>query len=85
MAQDRGLAHAALDELLDLGGLPRSAAERVTIIGADPVLPTRYRIGTAGAGVLAATGVAASELWRIKTGRTQTVKVDVPAAAISLN
>lgn len=84
MAQDRGLAHAALDELLDLGGLPRSTGERVTITGDDPVLPTRYRIGTAGAGVLAATGVAASELWRIKTGRTQTVAVDVPAAAISL-
>jgi hypothetical protein len=84
MAQDRGLAHAALDELLDLGGLPRSTGERVTITGDDPVLPTRYRIGTAGAGVLAATGVAASELWRIKTGRTQTVAVDVPSAAISL-
>ena len=84
MAQNRGLAHAALDELLDIGNLPRSAGERVTITGDDPVLPTRYRIGTAGAGVLAATGVAASELWRIKTGRTQAVTVDVPAAAVSL-
>jgi crotonobetainyl-CoA:carnitine CoA-transferase CaiB-like acyl-CoA transferase len=74
----------ALNELLDLGGLPRGLAEAVKMTGDDPVLPTRYRIGTAGAAVLAATGVAASELWHLKTGRRQNVSVDVPAAAISL-
>lgn len=75
---------ATLDELMTLGGLPSSAAERVDFTGDDPVLPTRYRIGTAGAGVLAATGVAASELWKLKTGRGQTLSVDVPSAAVSL-
>jgi crotonobetainyl-CoA:carnitine CoA-transferase CaiB-like acyl-CoA transferase len=84
MANDRDSAAWALDELLALAGLPSSMADLVTITGADPVLPTRYRIGTAAAGILAATGVAASELWRLRTGRTQTVSVDVPAAAISL-
>lgn len=77
-------ARAALAELLALGGLVAGAADRVTLTGDDPVLPTRYRIGAAGAGVLAACGVAASELWRLRTGRTQSVAVDVPAAAISL-
>ncbi|MGE0419547.1 MAG: CoA transferase, partial [Acetobacteraceae bacterium] len=75
---------ATLDELMTLGGLPLSAAERVDFTGDDPVLPTQYRIGTAGAGVLAATGVAASELWKLKTGRGQTLSVDVPSAAVSL-
>ena len=78
------LTHDALNELLDLGALPRSLGETVAIAGDDPILPTRYRIGTAGAAVLAATGVAASELWHLKTGRRQDVSVDVPAAAISL-
>jgi crotonobetainyl-CoA:carnitine CoA-transferase CaiB-like acyl-CoA transferase len=84
MNTTRGLAHEALDELLDLGGLSRGLGDNVTLTGDDPVLPTRYRIGTAGAAVLAATGVAASELWRLKTGRRQDVSVDIPAAAISL-
>ena len=75
---------SALNELLDLGNLPRNLGENTTITGADPVLPTRYRIGTAGAAILAATGIAASELWKLKTGRAQHVSVDVPAAAISL-
>ena len=83
MAQS-SLTHDALNELLDLGALPRSLGETVAIAGDDPILPTRYRIGTAGAAVLAATGVAASELWHLKTGRRQDVSVDVPAAAISL-
>jgi len=84
MAKNRDLARAALDELLGLADLPLSTADRVTIAGADPVLPTRYRIGTAAAGILAATGVAASELWKLRKGRTQAVSVDVPAAAVSL-
>ena len=84
MANARGPADAALDELLDLAALPRGLADGVALTGEDPVLPTRYRIGTAGAAILAATGIAASELWHLKTGRRQRVSVDVPAAAISL-
>ncbi len=74
----------ALNELLDLAQLPRERGDMASFSGQDPVLPTRYRIGTAGAAILAATGLAASELWHLKTGRRQTVSVDVPAAAISL-
>ena len=84
MAYTSGLTHEALNELLDVGALPRGLADTVRITGDDPVLPTRYRIGTAGAAVLAATGLAASELWRLKTKRRQDVSVDVPAAAVSL-
>ncbi len=60
------------------------AASPVEISGADPVFPTRYRIGTAGAASLAAVGLAASELWALRTGRRQRVSVDVRAAAASL-
>ena len=84
MANGPTAAQTALTELLTLGGLPASAADRVDLNGEDPVLPTQFKIGAAGGAVLAATGVAVSELWRLQTGRTQTVTVDVPAAAISL-
>lgn len=77
-------AHAALDELIALAGLPADTARHARIVGGEPVLPTRYRVGTAGAAALAATGLAAAELWRLRTGRQQTVTVPMRPATISL-
>lgn len=61
------------------GGEP-GALERVTLTGADPVLPTDFMIGTAASAVLGASALAAAELWRLRTGRAQTVSVDARAA-----
>jgi crotonobetainyl-CoA:carnitine CoA-transferase CaiB-like acyl-CoA transferase len=74
------MPRAALRELLALAGLDGE----VTFAGADPVLPTRYRVGAAGAAALGAVGLAASELWALRTGRRQAVAVGVRAAAASL-
>jgi crotonobetainyl-CoA:carnitine CoA-transferase CaiB-like acyl-CoA transferase len=74
------MPQAALRELLALGGLQGEAQ----ISGADPVLRTPYRVGAAGAAALAAVGLAAAELWRLRTGRRQQVAVDLRAAAASL-
>ena len=52
--------------------------------GADPVLPTPFRIGTAGTATLAATGLAAADLWELRTGRRQIVTVDFRHATASL-
>ncbi len=73
----------ALAELWSLAAGSEEALERVTIEGADPVLPSVFRVGTAAAAVTAATGLAASELWRARTGRAQTVAVAMRAAAIN--
>ena len=78
------MPHAALKELIALAGLPQPAAGQVRIEGNDPVLPTRYRIGAAGAAALAATGLAADDLWTLRGGRRQQVSVDVRAAVASL-
>ena len=66
------------------GWSDRQAAEVVFTGGVDPVLPTPFRIGAAGAAALAATGLAASELWQIRTGRRQQVTVDLRHATASL-
>ena len=58
----------ALHELLSLAGLPPDAAPDVAIAGGDPVLPTRFRIGEAGAAAIAAAAVAAAELWALRSG-----------------
>ena len=52
--------------------------------GTDPILPTPFRIGVAGAATLAATGIAAADLWERRTGRRQSIGVDVRQATASL-
>ena len=76
------MALAALSEILAAARFdaPATAAIR----GEDPVLPVRYRIGTAGAASLAALGLAVEELWETRGGARQRVGVDLRAAAVSL-
>src|SRR5262249_35439010 len=50
----------------------------------DPILPTPFRIGAAGAATIAASGLAAAALWQSRTGRRQRVAVDVRQATASL-
>src|SRR5215472_7469136 len=79
------MAHDALRTILPIVGWPEERARAVEITGgADPVLPTPFRIGAAGASALAATGLAASDLWELRTGRRQNVVVDLRQAAASL-
>ncbi len=64
---------------------PRSAPARSRSSGGgDPVLRTPFRVGEAAAAAIAATGLAASDLWQLRTGRRQSVAVDVRHAAASL-
>ncbi len=50
----------------------------------DPVLATRYRITEAGTAAIAATGIAAAELWALRTGRRQHVAVNGRHATAAL-
>jgi crotonobetainyl-CoA:carnitine CoA-transferase CaiB-like acyl-CoA transferase len=75
----------ALRTIVPIAGWGDTQAADVTFTGgADPVLPTPFRIGTAGAATLAAAGLAATELWEVRTGRRQRVTVDVRQAAAAL-
>ena len=79
------MAHDALRTILPIAGWPEERARAVEITGgADPVLPTPFRIGAAGAAALAATGLAAADLWELRTGRRQEVAVDLRQAVASL-
>ncbi len=75
----------AFSELMDIRGLPAPAAGEVSITGSDPFFRTPFRIGDTVAAVLAAGGVAASDLWELRTGRRQAVGIAVPEAAASLH
>jgi crotonobetainyl-CoA:carnitine CoA-transferase CaiB-like acyl-CoA transferase len=82
---DKTMANAALRTILPLAGWPAERAATVAISGgADPVLPTPFRIGAAAVAALAATGLAAAELWELRGGRRQEVAVDLRQAVASL-
>ena len=76
------MPQAALAELLAAAELRAPQAPRIT--GADPVVATRYRVGTAGAAALAALGVAVSRYGELRGLPSQSVAVDLRAAALSL-
>ena len=74
----------ALRELIALAGLAEPESGQIRIAGDDPVFPTPYRIAASGAAAVAAVAYAAAELWRLRSGRRQSISVDARAAAASL-
>src|SRR2546425_383979 len=73
-------ATGALAQLWSQVGGDPAALDRARLTGADPMLPTNFKIGTAASAVIGATALAAAELWRLRTGRAQSVAVDMRAA-----
>lgn len=54
------------------------------LVGADPILASPFPLGECAATALAACARGAADLWALRTGEAQTIKVDVGAAAGSL-
>lgn len=63
------------------GGQPE-ALDRITLTGAEPALPSSFRVGALAQATIAASGLAAAEIWRQRTGREQEVSVDMRHAAV---
>ena len=63
---------------------PQRAAEVEITGGTDPILPTPFRIGEAAAASLAAVGLAVSDIWKLRVGHGQEIKVDTRRATASL-
>ncbi|HAD88347.1 MAG TPA: carnitine dehydratase [Rhodospirillaceae bacterium] len=73
-----------LDQILRCVEWRGRPGDDVTFTGADPILPTNFRIGTAGAATLGAVGLAADAIHHLKTGRHQDIAVDHRAAAMAM-
>jgi crotonobetainyl-CoA:carnitine CoA-transferase CaiB-like acyl-CoA transferase len=79
------MTNEALRTILPVAGWNDDRARAVQISGdADPILPTPFRIGEMAAASLAAVGLAASDLWELRTGRRQEIAVDTRQATASL-
>ncbi|MBK9082107.1 MAG: CoA transferase [Rhizobiales bacterium] len=69
---------AALWREASLGEAP---LDRLTLTGAEPVLPSSFRVDALAQAVVAASGLAAAEIARRAGGAAQTVSVDIAHAA----
>ncbi|MPY74669.1 MAG: CoA transferase [Alphaproteobacteria bacterium] len=77
-------ATTALRDILSAAGRPLGPSDKYEITGKDPVLPTHFLLGTAASAALAAVGLAAADLWELRTGSRQRVGVDTRIASIAL-
>lgn len=73
-----------LNELLRLRPAVPVPPSEVTIRGRDPFYRTPYRAGETAAAALAAGGVAANDIWHIRTGERQQIEISVAEAAATL-
>ena len=58
------------------GGAP-AALDAVTLTGKEPQLPSSFRMGAAAQASIAASGLAAAEIWKWRSGETQGLAVDM--------
>ncbi|MFE8154436.1 CoA transferase [Brenneria goodwinii] len=71
----------AFAELMSIRGGAPLPDDEVNVTGGDPFFATPFRIGETAAAALAARGIAANDLWELRTGERQRIAVDVRAAA----
>jgi crotonobetainyl-CoA:carnitine CoA-transferase CaiB-like acyl-CoA transferase len=63
-------------------GLDETALGQIHFTGSEPALPSSFAVGTAAQATIGASALAAAELWRLRTGRRQSVSVDMRNAAV---
>ncbi|MDO9294614.1 CoA transferase [Bradyrhizobium sp.] len=63
------------------GGEP-SALDAVTLDGEEPQLPSSFRVAAAAQASIAATGLAAAQIWQMRSGQAQGVAVDMRHAVV---
>jgi crotonobetainyl-CoA:carnitine CoA-transferase CaiB-like acyl-CoA transferase len=73
-----------IERAVKLAGLELPNDVDYHIVGQDPIVASPHYLGNGSAVVRLLTGLAANELWRLRTGRSQEVVVDAHHAAASL-
>jgi crotonobetainyl-CoA:carnitine CoA-transferase CaiB-like acyl-CoA transferase len=63
------------------GGDP-SALDAVTLTGEEPQLPSSFRVAAAAQASIAAAGLAAAQVWKLRSGQSQGVAVDMRHAVV---
>ncbi|MGY4290907.1 crotonobetainyl-CoA:carnitine CoA-transferase CaiB-like acyl-CoA transferase [Bradyrhizobium sp. LM2.7] len=59
-----------------------TALQRVRLTGEEPQIPSSFRVAVAGQTTIAAAGLAAAEIWKMRGGEAQDVSVDMRHAVV---
>src|SRR3954469_934363 len=71
-----------LADLWTLAGGELSTLDAVTLRGEESQLPSSFRVAAAAQASIAAAGLAAAQIWKLRSGEAQDVTVDMRHAAI---
>src|SRR5690242_78713 len=71
-----------LSDLWTLAAGEASALDCITLTGDEPQLPSSFRVAAAAQASVAASGLAAAEIWKLRCGQSQGVAVDMRHAVI---
>jgi crotonobetainyl-CoA:carnitine CoA-transferase CaiB-like acyl-CoA transferase len=71
-----------LADLWTLAGGEPSALEAVTLTGDEPQLPSSFRVAAAAQASIAGAGLAAAQIWKLRSGQSQDISVDMRHAVV---
>src|SRR5215472_2862072 len=71
-----------LKQLWRLAGGEPKALDAVTLTGEEPQLPSSFRVAAAAQASIAAAGLAAAQIWKLRSGQDQEVTVDMLHAVV---
>ncbi|WP_199553799.1 CoA transferase [Sandaracinobacteroides hominis] len=69
----------------DIGGAVGDAGGKVSFTGADPIIRSHFRVGSAMAIPAMGAGLGAAAIWRERTGQTQDLTVDLRESVYNVN
>jgi crotonobetainyl-CoA:carnitine CoA-transferase CaiB-like acyl-CoA transferase len=71
-----------LEAIWTAAGGELSALDAVTLTGEEPQLPSSFRVAAAAQASIAAAGLAAAQVWKLRSGQSQGVAVDMRHAVV---
>jgi crotonobetainyl-CoA:carnitine CoA-transferase CaiB-like acyl-CoA transferase len=71
-----------LGDLWTLAGGEPAALDSLTLSGEEPQLPSSFRVAAAVQASIAAAGLAAAQVWKLRSGQSQDVAVDLRHAVV---
>ena len=71
-----------LTDLWTSAGGDLAALDAVTLTGEEPQLPSSFRVAAAAQASIAAAGLAAAYVWKLRSGQSQDVAVDMRHAVV---
>jgi crotonobetainyl-CoA:carnitine CoA-transferase CaiB-like acyl-CoA transferase len=71
-----------LADLWTSAGGDVAALDAVTLTGEEPQLPSSFRVAAAAQASIAATGLAVAQIWKLRSGQSQDVAVDMRHAVV---